>query len=127
MRGSAIQGRLLQAATCQQFQDSSTRKEGHSRQIQGFKQFQDSADQTRKKTPGKIQGSQQPCQKTKYKPVVHSYQAIKGGQIQTNHFILFLCIYCLNFILFNLLFLSYIFKIQFSDHSTGNPQQENKI
>jgi hypothetical protein len=34
------------------------------------------------------------------KPVVHSDQAIKGGRIQTNHFILFYCIYCLNFILF---------------------------
>jgi hypothetical protein len=33
----------------QQFQDSSARKEGYSRQIQGLKQFQDSADWTRKK------------------------------------------------------------------------------
>jgi len=32
----------------QQFKDSRARKEGYSRQIQGFKQFQDSADQSRK-------------------------------------------------------------------------------
>jgi hypothetical protein len=119
---------LLQAATCQQFQDSSARKEGYSRQIQGFKQFQDSADRTRKKTPGRIQGSQRPHRKTKYNPEVHSNLAIKGGRIQTNHLILFCYIYCLNFIyLFNLLFLFYLFNIQFSDHSTGNFQQEDKV
>jgi hypothetical protein len=48
--------------------------------------------------------------------------------MQTNHFILFYCFYCLNFIyLFNLLFSSYLFNIQFSDHSTSNPQQEDEI
>jgi hypothetical protein len=46
----------------------------------------------------------------------------------TNHFILFYCFYCLNFIyLFNLLFLFYLFNIQFSDHSTCNSQQEDEI
>ena len=56
----AIQGSRLQAAASQQFQGSSARKEGYSKQIQGLKQFQDSADRTRKKTQGGIQGSQRP-------------------------------------------------------------------
>jgi hypothetical protein len=73
---------LTPGRNSQQFQDSSTRKEGHSRQIQGFKQFKDSADQTRKKTQGGIQGAQRPRQKAKQKPVVHSDQTVEGGQIQ---------------------------------------------
>jgi hypothetical protein len=73
---------LTPGSNSQQFQDSSARKEGHSKQIQGFKHFQDSEDPTRKKTQGGIQGAQQPCQKAKQKPVVHSDQAIEGGRIQ---------------------------------------------
>jgi hypothetical protein len=80
-RGRAIQGSRLQAAASQQFQDSSTRKEGHSKQVQGLKQFQDSADQTRKKTQGGIQGSQRPLQEGQIQ-AVHSDQAIEGGRIQ---------------------------------------------
>ncbi len=35
----------------------------------------------------------------------HDTKLVEGGRIQTNHFILFYCYYCLNFIyLFNLLF-----------------------
>jgi hypothetical protein len=56
-------------------------------------QFQDSADWTRKKTQGGIQGAQQPCQKAKQKPVVHSDQAVEGGRIQLTilfYFIVFI-------------------------------------
>jgi hypothetical protein len=66
------------------------------------------------RSPNKTSGSQRPGQQRRPNT--------------TNHFILFYCIYCLNFIyLFNLLFLSYLFNIQFSDHSTSNPQQEDEI
>jgi len=80
-----MQGSRLQAAASQQFQDSSARKEGrkegYSKQIQGLKQFQDSADRTRKKTQGRIQGSQRPLQEGQIQ-AVHSDQAIEGGRIQ---------------------------------------------
>jgi hypothetical protein len=80
--GKSNSRRLTTGSSSQQFEDSRARKEGYSRQIQGLKQFQDSADRTRKKTQGGIQGAQQPRQKAKQKPVVHSDQAIEGGQIQ---------------------------------------------
>jgi hypothetical protein len=68
-------------------------KEGYSRQIRGFKQFQDSAARTRMKTPDRIQGSQRPRRESKYKPEVHSDLAIKGGQIQLTilfYFVIFI-------------------------------------
>jgi hypothetical protein len=80
--GKSNSRKLTPGSNSQQFQESSTRKEGYSRQIQGFKQFQDLADWTRKKTQGGIQGAQRPCKKAKQKPVVHSDQAVEGGQIQ---------------------------------------------
>jgi hypothetical protein len=69
--GKSNSRRLTPGSSSQQFEDSRARKEGYSRQIQGFKQFQDSADRTRKKTQGGIQGAQRPLQKDKQKPVVH--------------------------------------------------------
>jgi len=77
--GKSNSRKLTPGSNSQQFQDSSARKEGYSRQIQGFKQFHNSTDQTRKKTQGRIQGAQQPRQKAKQKPVVHSDQAVEGG------------------------------------------------
>jgi hypothetical protein len=80
--GKSNSRKLTPGSNSQQFEDSSARKEGYSRQIQGFKQFQDSADWTRKKTQDRTQGAQRPRQVAKQKPVVHSNQAIEGGRIQ---------------------------------------------
>jgi hypothetical protein len=78
-RGRSNPRRLTPGSSSQQFKDSRANKEEYSRQIQGFKQFQDSASRTRKKTQGGIQGAQRPCQKAKQEPVVHSDQAVEGG------------------------------------------------
>jgi hypothetical protein len=91
-RGRRNPRRLTPSSSSQQFKDSRANEEGYSRQIRGFKQFHP-ANRTRKKTQGGIQGAQQPRQKAKQKPVVHSDQAIEGGQIQLTfslYFILFI-------------------------------------
>ncbi len=82
--GKSNSRRLTPGSSSQQFEDSRARKEGYSRQIQGLKQFQDSADRTRKKTQGGIQGSQRPLQEGQIQ-AVHSDQTIEGGRIQAHH------------------------------------------